>query len=203
MNNALNSFNNLIAQAHNSAGLFYHLQQKRICIDASDLLRWEWVLSVSAFDKYIHDIVRIGMVEIFLGRRPETEKYKTFHMTMPVFSEIKNSATPNLAFEREIIKQHKFSAFQAPEKVADALSYIWAEKHKWQVISSNMITPISESDLRTKLNNIVLRRNQIVHEGDCIPSVIPQQQQVITDADAQDVIEFISDLVNSIHVSVI
>jgi len=40
-----------------------------------DLLRSQVVYAVSAFDKLIHDLVRIGMVQIFSGARPATAKY--------------------------------------------------------------------------------------------------------------------------------
>lgn len=202
MNDALNSFKALIAQTNTTAGLFRYIQEQRIPIDASDLLRWEWVLAVSAFDKYIHDIIRVGMIEEFLGRRPETDKYKTFRISMPSFHSMKNSTSPELEFEKEIIQKFKTNAYQAPDKVSDGLSYIWVEQHKWQIISTNMRSTISESDLRTKLNNIVLRRNQIVHEGDCIPAIIPLQQEVINETDTRDVVNFITELVDAIHLSI-
>lgn len=202
MNNALVSFNEIIQHTQTSAGLFCYLQEQRIPIDASDLLRWEWVLAVSAFDKYIHDIVRIGMIEEFLGRRSETDKYKSFRITVPLYSMMLSSQSPELIFENEIIRQHGIQAFQTPEKVGDALSFIWTENHKWQVISGNMKNTITERDLKTKLNNIVIRRNQIVHEGDCIKSVFPLKQQTISESDAKDVIGFISELVAAIHLSV-
>ena len=202
MNNARNNFFVLIEQTKTSAVLFQYIQERRIPIDASDLLRWEWVLAVSAFDKYIHDIIRVGMLEEFLGRRPETDKYRNFRINISSFSLMMNSSAPELEFEKEIIQQLKTNSYQAPEKVADGLSYIWSENHKWRVISSNMRNSISENDLRIKLNNIVLRRNQIAHEGDCIPSVFPYQQEVISEIDTQDVVSFISELVDAIHVSV-
>ena len=202
MNNALMSFKAIIAQTHTSSGLYRYLQEQKIQIDASDLLRWQWVLSISAFDKFIHDIVRIGMVDEFLGKRPETAKFKTFHITMPLFSSIKNSPSPELLFEREIIRQHQMSSFQAPDKVSDALSYIWNEDHKWYVISSNMKRSVDEKALRLTLNNIVIRRNQIVHEGDCVTAMFPMKQQVISEVDTNDVISFISELAEAIYISV-
>ncbi len=167
MKDALNIFDSLIHQTNISKGLFCYLNEKKIPIDATDLLRWQWVLAVSALDKYIHDIVCIGMVQEFSGTRPKTEKFKTFRINMDGYANLSSSFSPELDFEKEVIRQHSFLAFQLPDKIADALSYIWSEKNKWKEISSNMATPISESDLKIKLTNIVIRRNQIVHEGDC------------------------------------
>ena len=62
MINALRVFQALMDQTEVSKGLYNYIDSQRVPIDASDLLRWEWVLAVSALDKYIHDVVRIGMV---------------------------------------------------------------------------------------------------------------------------------------------
>ena len=40
--------------------------------DYSDLLRWQWAQSVSALDKLIHDLIRIGMVQTYQGLRTPT-----------------------------------------------------------------------------------------------------------------------------------
>ena len=167
------------------------------------MLRWQWTLSVSAFDRYIHDIVRIGMVQAFELKRPQTQKFKTFHIGMNEFANITTSPVPAIEFEREVARQHSFLAFQFPEKIADALAYIWDEKNKWDVISGNMKTAITSRDLKIKLTNIVTRRNQIVHEGDCFAAVLPLQQQSISLADTKDVIEFITELANAIYTSVV
>ncbi len=202
MTNALRLFKALIDQTAIPKGLFCYITDQKVPVDASDLLRWEWVLAVSALDKYIHDVVRIGMIEEFLGTRPKTNKFNTFRIDMSKFTDLSTSPTPELEFENEIKRQHGYLAFQHPEKLAEALSLIWLEEHKWETISRNMASSISATDLRTKLNNIVIRRDQIVHEGDCFAASIPLQQQPITEADVNDVISFISELVQAIHDSI-
>lgn len=198
MTNALNTFCSLIAQAETSKGLFCYLREQRIPIDTSDLLRWQWVLAVSALDKYIHDIVRIGMVQEFQGTKPQTEKYKAFRIDMDSYIYLSSAVSPEIVFENEIFRQHSHLSFQYPEKIADALSYIWTQNNKWETISQNMATPISAKDLKTKLTNIIVRRNQIVHEGDCIVTVFPIQQQPMQASDVEDVIAFITELVHAI-----
>ena len=203
MTNALNTFCSLIAQVETSKGLFWYLQGQKIPIDASDLLRWQWVLAVSALDKYIHDIVRIGMVQEFQGTRPQTDKYKAFRIDMDSYVYLASAVSPEIFFEDEIIHQHSHLSFQYPEKISDALSYIWTENHKWEMISQNMATPISAKDLKTKLKNIIVRRNQIVHEGDCLITVFPLQQQPMQASDVEDVITFITELVHAIDYIVV
>lgn len=202
MRNAMNVFNSLIAQGAVTKGLYEYIETNKIPLDSSDLLRWQWVLSISALDKYVHDIVRAGMIDEFLGRKTPTSKFKTFHIDMNALSNIKESSTPEIEFEKEVVRQHSFLAFQYPDKITDALSYIWDEPHKWNVISGNMSTAIMADNLRTKLKNIVVRRNQIVHEGDCFSTTLPLQQQPILFCDTEDVVQFIKDLVSAIDASI-
>ena len=65
-----------------------------------------------------------------------------------------------------------------------------------------MATPIDSATLKTKLKNIVVRRNQIVHEGDCLSTNMPLIQQTISLSDTEDVISFITELVDAIDKSV-
>ncbi len=55
--------------------------------------------------------------------------------------------------------------------------------------------------VKERLNAIVVRRNQIVHEGDYQRLERPQDAKLndISHADASDHIEFITQLVNAIH----
>lgn len=198
MNNCILEFTDLIDRCKATMGLYDYLASSKITLGASDLLRWQHVLAISALDKYVHDIVRIGMVDEFLGRKSKTSKFNSFRITLSTSLDIIASDYPELEIEQEIIKQHSFLAFQDPDKIADALSFIWDEPHKWKVISQTMNNPISEADLKIKLKNIVLRRNQIVHQGDCPFAPAPMQQDISRE-DVLNVIEFVKELVNAIE----
>ena len=203
MRQAKTVFHALMAQKNVTSALYEYLSNNKIPLDSSDLLRWQWVLAVSALDKYIHDIVAAGMVEQYLKIRPTTPKFDSFQLNMKIISDISNAPIPELEFRNEVIRKNSYSAFQEPDKIADALSYIWNEPNKWVVISRNMSPSIDPSTLKTKLKNIVVRRNQIVHEGDCLATNIPLIQQTISLSDTEDVIRFITELVNAIDISVV
>ena len=175
MINSKTLFHSIIDQTKISMGLYDYLCDQKVPLDASDLLRWQWVIAVSALDRYIHDIVRIGMIQEFVGTRPRTPKFDSFKITLSDYSNFSHSLYPEIEFEREIIRQHGYLSFQQPSNIADALAYIWPETNKWDVISRNMLTPITASDLKTKLSTIVARRNQIAHEGDCNSAILPLQ----------------------------
>lgn len=195
-------FQALMSQRNVSSTLYDYISLNKIPLDASDLLRWQWVLAVSALDKYIHDIVTDGMVEQYINKQPHTPKFDTFQLSMKTIINIQSAPVPEIAFRNEVIRKNSYLSFQDPDKIADALSFIWNVPNKWDVISRNMATPISSSDLKIKLKNIVVRRNQIVHEGDCLSTNIPMAQQQITASDTQDVIQFITELVDAIDASI-
>ena len=168
------------------------------------------VVSDGSSDDYISltDIAKYksedpaATIQNWMRSRDPTAKYKSFRIDLNNFNNIIESPTPVIEFEKEVIRQHSFLAFQYPDKIADALSYIWNEQNKWDVICSNMATDILSANLKTKLKNIITRRNQIVHEGDCFSANSPLHQQPISILDIDDVNKFIAELANAIDISI-
>ena len=168
-------------------------------MDYSDLLRWQWVLCLSAFDKFLHESVKIGMLEILAGTRMPTKKYLGFRIgSEKLMAIIDEPHMKSHIFEQEIQDQHGYQSFMDPAKMTDALSLIWEESHKWQVLSQKLA--MTESDVKVKLKNIVVRRNQIVHEGDCQAGVYRQD---IYPEDVDNVREFVVNLANAVYDSII
>jgi cellulose biosynthesis protein BcsQ len=90
-------------------------------------------------------------------------------------------------FEQEIISKLGIFAFQAPDKIADGLSYIWSEKHKWQKIAAAMA--ITEDQAKKQLKLIVDRRNKIAHEADV--DIVSGGKFAISKPDCESTILFI------------
>ena len=66
----------LIKDTENVEVLYNYFEKTMVVsVETSDLLRWQWVQCISAFDKFMHDLVRVGMLEIFAGNRMPTPKY--------------------------------------------------------------------------------------------------------------------------------
>lgn len=175
----------------NTMAIYDYLNSIHAPMDYSDLLRWQWVEAVSALDRLIHDYVRIGILEIFRGTRTATDKYNNESIPLSLLNASDSGCSTvtdrELAFERCIIQKFSYKSFQEPAKIADGLSYIWTENDKWRAIASAMGR---DSQLvKNELNNIVLRRNQIVHESDC--ANVSMGKQAITRQDVVDVIRFI------------
>ena len=177
--------------------------------DLSDLLRAEIVYSISALDKFIHELVKIGMIEAFNGQRIRTSKFEGFTLSAKTLEKVKETAIerslnpnrpplpdelPEYWFEREIVLKHKSVSYQMPTNIGDGLSLIWKEEHKWQKIS--LLMNINEKDVKTQLETIVARRNQIVHEADL--DIQTGLKNNISNVDAKDSVDFIEKLGNAI-----
>lgn len=188
-----------INRVRNIDSVFEHLTTKLGFnpTDVSDLLRSEIVYSLSSFDRLIHDLVKAGMVDSFKGNRIPTNAYKNFSISLNQFDAINAASVPpaEFVFEQTITSSHKHLSFQDPDKVVDALSLIWHENHKWQKIATGM--GMNQNDLKTELRNIVIRRNQIVHEGDF--DIFTGNIQSIFQSDTTQSVDFINSLGNTIY----
>ncbi|MHC5756065.1 MAG: HEPN domain-containing protein [Nostoc sp.] len=176
--------------AKNLTSLYEYLESSiRSPLAFDDLLRSQIVYSVSAFDKLMHDIIRIGMIEIFTGRRQPTPKYLAESISISTYHELIPAIFPpkEYIFEQAIVKKLKIVSYQDPEKVAEGLSYIWDEKQKWQQIAIKMGT--DDKTAKTTLKLIVNRRNSIVHEADIDPST--DQKYSISKNECQSITNFL------------
>lgn len=170
MHNARAVFNANMSEARQAGTLFDYLKASVAApLSFDDLLRSQLVNSVSAFDKLMHDLIRIGMVEIFTGRRPPTPKYLSEGISLQTHTAIFTATIPpkEHIFETALFARFKIASFQDPTKVADGLSFIWSEGQKWQKIAGKM--GISDEVARMTLKLITDRRNAIVHEADLDP----------------------------------
>ncbi|MET7244877.1 HEPN domain-containing protein [Methylobacterium sp. EM32] len=197
MLNAKARFNAALTSVRAQGLLYDHLVQNLAgTYNYDDILRFQIVFAVSAFDKLIHDLIRVGMVNSFKNARPHTPKYLSESISMGTHFSLSTASIPpaEYLFEQEIVKKLKTNSYQDPDKVSEGLSLIWIEKHKWQAIAGRM--GIDQQTATTTLKLIAGRRNAIVHEADMDP--IQHAPNTITKQEADNVINFIDLCGNSI-----
>jgi hypothetical protein len=190
-------FQSSMRSAEDLTGLYdYLLKTHSVPFPFDDLLRAQVMYVLSAFDKLAHDLIRIGMVQTYLGKRPSTEKFRMETITIELHSDIISASIPpaELLFEAAISRKLGFLSFQDPDKLADGLSLIWPEKHKWRTIADKIGMPVNEA--RTTLKLISMRRNAIVHESDI--DLFSNSKRAITSADCADITGFIGVCGNAI-----
>lgn len=136
-------------------------------IDVSDMWRAQIVLVVSALDHFIHDITRLGMIEIAKGSRQKTDTYLRFQMPFSAVQSALNGV-PHENWVGETVREKlSWQSFQDPDKLAEAIRLISAVK-LWEVVGIEL--DMTAADVKTRLKLIVERRNKIAHEADLDPA---------------------------------
>jgi len=166
-------------------------------LDLSDMLRAALVLAVSALDYYIHEVVRIGMLEIHRGLRPEPPGFSRFQISLgSARAGINAGQNIDSWLEDEIRQRHSYKSFQQPEAIADAIRLI-CDKKLWEEVSTNMSRPAK--DIKQQLNLILDRRNKIAHEADIDPTLSIGNRWPIDELLVNEAVDFIEQVVESIH----
>lgn len=207
MDDIFNEFQNNIAQIRQIGSVYSYLKDNmRLPIaDIEDILRSQIVNVVSALDRYLHEKVRKGICDIFLGNRPITSKFKNFSLSSDTVMRIWGD-TSLTVIEREMLindavsQSLKTLSFQQAVKIKDALSYLWDEPHKITVVAKEMGVPgATDNDkqryLSQRLDLLVERRNQIAHESD----MEVNGKRAITKQEVDDAISFIESFVNCLN----
>lgn len=162
-------------------------------LDLSDILRAQYVMLVSALDHFIHEIIRIGMIETYNNKRKATKEFKTFIFNLDkeiLFKKAIMENKNNQWLDYQIRYKNGFKSFQEADKIKEAM-FLIIETDIWEDINKNIIN--SKKDL----NLIVKRRNQIAHEADIEP--INQELRTIELEDIKNSIIFVESLVQAIY----
>lgn len=192
MLSALAVFDSSMDEARHLTSLYDHLsRQITVPYPFQDLLRAQVVYAVGAFDKLLHDIIRIGMRECFLGIRTPTSKYLAETISLEFHSTLLSASIPprELLFEREVVKKLGWQSFQQPAAVADGLSLVWPDNKKWEKIAVAISS--DQQKVTTKLKLIATRRNAIVHESDMDP--LTNAKTPLSRSECADVTNFLQE----------
>ena len=200
MQSALDQFQANIARVRNLGGVYRALEdQTTSAVDLSDLLRAELVLAVSALDQFIHELVRLGMLEINRGSRQETPAYTRFSIPLSTVGQWLLNPGDEQWLDNEIRSQLSRRSFQQPDRIAEAVRHFSGEV-LWASVGRNLGLP--EQDLRTQLQLIVDRRNKIAHESDLNPASFGDRWPIDT-LMVDSAIEFIERVGEAIFVVVV
>lgn len=191
MQSALEGFNASSERVRGLGGLHSALHSLTTpAIDSSDLLRAQIVLTVSALDYFVHEIVVLGMLETFQGVRSPTVAFNRQRVSGHLLLGARSAAT----FETDVRERHSVLSFQQPEKVADAVRLI-SEKPLWAEVSRMLGR--TEQSVKAELKLIVERRNKIAHEADIDPSY-PGARWPIVPQDTATALVFTEQVVDAI-----
>ena len=167
-------------------------------LDFSDVLRSEFVLAVSALDYFIHEIVRLGMLDIYRGNRPRTPAFQRFQVSMSSIEDAISDSHSDTWLEQEIINRHSYQSFQTYENIAGAVRLI-SSAQLWSEVAGRV--GLTTQELRETLGLIVSRRNRIAHEADMEPSD-PGMPLPIDDHIVDEAVNFIEQIAEAIFATV-
>ena len=147
--------------------------QTSAALDISDILRSELVMAVSVFDLFVHELVRLGMLDAYRHNRERTPTFLRFNVSLEgAMSGIANSSNDGSPWDeawiqREIRERNGYLSFQNPDNIASAIRLI-SEAQLWNEVATDI--GMAAQDIRETLRAIITRRNQIAHEADMDPS---------------------------------
>lgn len=176
--------------------IYAYLNPKVTSFDLSEILRAEFVLLVSAFDCYIHDIVREGMLEIFEGDKSSNSDFENFTLPFKTVNQLINATDQPARKEiidiaiKEITSK---DSYQSPRSIENALGLISVKKI-WTSLGKELSLP--PDDIKKQLNLIINRRNKIAHEADIDRAT--GLKKAISASDIKDTMEFIETLAKTL-----
>lgn len=179
MSNEKQLFDEQLASLRKLSSIYEYLKETACFMDSDALLRSEYVLIVSAFDNYLHNIVRRKIREDFFSGQPLPDD---FQLPIQVYQLLQSEGTVtgqqrilDNALQKRLVKD----SFQSPRSV-EYVSNLLQINHLWRTASLSMGTPANQ--IRMQLGLIVQRRNQIAHEAD-----IDRSNEMLRSIDVQTI----------------
>lgn len=163
-------------------------------IDISDILRAGHVLSVSALDSFIHELVRAALMDIYDGRRANVPGYSKLRVNLGNFVGHGAISAARSNIESDIREQHGYLAFQHPDRIADAIRCV-SNVRLWDEVGMLLGQPSRE--VKQHLVLVVERRNKIAHEADIDPTF--GTRWPIRSNDVVGVIDFVDKIAKAIN----
>lgn len=164
-------------------------------LDVSDILRSELVMAVSALDQYVHEVVRLGMLDAYKGNRIRTQQFLRFQVSLESALQGISAPANEGWLEDQIRTRHSYQSFQNYDNIADAIRLISAAQ-LWAEVSK--IVGMDQRDVRETLRLIVSRRNQIAHESD-INLFHPDERWPIDELTLNEAVNFIERIAEAIY----
>lgn len=188
--NLIKRFESSISHVNELLAVHSYLQTAPTTQIADHLLRAALTMLVSAIDTSIHELI---ISAIMYELKQEKEIFKTNGFKIAVFIAKESDLNERLRLiEAELRRQFSKEAFQSSRQIESALASIGINKI-WTKLSATRGQ--SPEDIKIRLDLLVRRRNQIVHEGDLDHL---QNLQEIRRQDLDESLLFTKEIINGI-----
>jgi hypothetical protein len=172
-----------------------------------DMRRLSLVMAVAALDTYMHRLIvdRAYTHRALPGGLAKLDVpfewlLAKADMAARAARAPSHRSRPRVAVKRQLRNQLLRKTFQRYEEVSEALGMV-GRRRRWDEIGQAFNPALTRPEIRDRLNAIVQRRNQIVHEGDYMRVERPRtgRRNKLTAPQARRDVNFISDLIDAIH----
>lgn len=176
----------------------YNMLEKNNPKEANDILRSQVFFILSLLDFYIHESVRISLINIFndataLNSKPN--KYKEISITLNDLDKYKSHDSNSEWFDEIIIKKHSFQTFVGKEQMIYALNLISNDNLLKKVATT--LGKKNREELLDEINLIYKRRNKIAHQIDLLHGTL--EKISITKTEVENYIDTIEKFINALH----
>lgn len=173
----------------------------------ADMRRLSVVMAVAALDTYMH---RLILERVYTHEQLPKELARLdvdfsqlaaqANATGAAARSAPHNSRPRVGVKRLLRDRLLRETFQSFDAVSRALRMA-GRKREWDAIGSRMSPECSPAEIKERLNGIVRRRNQIVHEGDYARLDRPQtsRRNEMTTPQAREDIDFIEQIIVAIH----
>jgi len=174
---------------------------------AADMRRLSVVMAVAALDTYMHSLVVTRAYTQWPLPGGLARLDVSFEALLAQADEAKEAARrgrrnfrPRVSVKRRLRDRLLRETFQSYDGVSTALGMAGLSG-RWKEIGKQMSPEMQPAEIRAHLDAIVMRRNQIVHEGDYERKERPQRAKTtpMSESQARADIDFIAQLVDAIH----
>lgn len=179
------------------SAMYEYLQNNAAALDSTALLRAEYVLIISAFDSYLHNVVRKKLSNNFLAGELSGCDIKLSLESFSIINSATNINEKKQLLDLEIRKALEKDSYQSPKSVAYAMDAIGIKKI-WK--KSESVFNDTGEHIKDQLSLIIKRRNQIAHESDI--DFLSGELRTIDSQTVDECRNFITKLVTSIDLQI-
>ena len=155
-----NRFKGAIAQVNEMLAIHRYLNGSALDKLPDHLLRSSLMMAVSAVDTLVHEIVINAIIYEFIERK---NKFNINNIIIELNTFKAGDDIQLSLIEGNLRRQYAKQSFQSARQIEGALASVGIKKI-WSRLSSSLGQ--SPEEIKLRINVIVRRRNQIVHEGD-------------------------------------
>lgn len=163
MNNIIEIYKKNILAINNSLSIYQYLESQAKNLDATILLRAQFVLIVSAFDTYVHTLVINKIMDSFFSSDQAIDIQIDIPLSLAFEIENANDDEKKEKLYSFLTKKLSKDSFQSPKSIEYAFAIIGINKI-WSQLGEKM--NMKSDDVKNTLAIIVNRRNKIAHESD-------------------------------------